>query len=160
MVEAQIGSASVDDVEKDFWVALEYQGGRRPEWANEARKARRRRSPTNRDIATVAADKYFLLLAAAQLNKCVAGLPNDGLPTLQEADLLELLRNLEEHWEDPTGRSGTALRKLIPDIKPGRLHYNKHDIWIEGISVVGLLQWAEEVDRRIRETLTDPGPPN
>jgi hypothetical protein len=25
MVEAQIGSASVDDVEKDFWIALEYR---------------------------------------------------------------------------------------------------------------------------------------
>ena len=132
------------------------QAGRPTPWAKEVRKARR--SLTEKDVAAVAADQYFLLLAAAQLTKCVDLLPHDGLPKLQDARLLTLLRNLAERWEDPHGHSATALRELISDITPGRLQYNKHDIWVEGMSVVSLLQWAEDVDQRIRDAVANPSP--
>jgi hypothetical protein len=109
------------------FVATYEARGRPAEWAKEARRARRilrsRRPPS------VGADKYFLLLSVAQLVKCARLLPDDGLPSCDDSELVRHLRNIEEHWEQPSGRSMTALRQSIPDIAPGRLTFTKKDIW-------------------------------
>ena len=124
--------------------------GRPTEWAGQARKARRllkRRRPP-----TVAADKYFFLLSTAQLAKCVRLLHADGLPNFDDSELMRHLRNIEEHWEQPSGRSLSILRQSIPDIAPGRITFTKKDIWFETVSFVGVLQWTREVELRLRST--------
>lgn len=123
--------------------------------AKKARRGLRRRKPP-----PVGADKYFFLLSAAQLVKCVKRLPADGLPTFDDSKLLCLLRNIGEHWEDPNGPSISKVRKFIPDIAPGRLTFTKKDIWFETVSFLEVLQWTRAVELKLRavETADDYHP--
>jgi hypothetical protein len=109
-------------------------------------------------LARVAADKYFFLLAAAQLVKCVTRLPCDGLPPLElsgftpeASQLLKDLRNFEEHWEQSAGPSITRVQRSIPDIAPGRLQYNNKHIWLEGMPLSGIVDWVSQVEQRLIE---------
>lgn len=149
---------------QQFLAALD-SGDRPAGWERQAREARAVRTLTDQEKAALVADKYLLMLATAQLIKCVGLLPNDGLPqppspSIGNHNLMTLLRNLEEHWEDPQGPSATRLRTSISDVQPGRFAFTKDQIWIEGVSVAAVLQWAEEVDRKVREKITGPTPPN
>jgi len=131
-----------------------YEAQRRPrEWVSEARKAKGliERTPP----PTVAADKYFFLVSIAQLIKCVRLLPEDELPSFDDRELIPHLRNIEEHWEQSSGRSLNFLRRSIPDITPGRISFTKDDIRFEGVSFVGLLQWTKDVEMRLQ--LADVG---
>jgi hypothetical protein len=143
---------AVDDfhaaaTEEQFRTAFAERGSPE-EWAEYASTLSR--SLSQRDVSRVAADKYFLLLSVAQVMKCARRLPEDDLPGFPEGELLALLRNFEEHWEDPAGRSATELRKTIPDITPGRIAYVKDHIWLECVCLADILRWVEDVDRRIR----------
>jgi len=130
------------------FVATYEARGRPAEWAKEARKARR--SLKSHRPPSVGADKYFFLLSVAQLGKCARLLPDDGLPNFDDSELVRHLRNIEEHWEQPTGRSLTALRQSIPDIAPGRLTFTKKDIWFETVSFVEVLRWTRAVELKLR----------
>lgn len=122
--------------------------GKPAELAKQARKARR--SLNSRRPPPVGADKYFFLLSVAQLVKCVKRLPDDGLPNFDNSELIRHLRNIEEHWEQPNGRSITALRESIPDIAPGRLTFTKKDIWFEEVSFIDALRWTRAVELKLR----------
>ena len=89
---------------------------------------------------------YILfLLSAAQLVKCARLLPEDGLPNLgTDSELMRHLRNIEEHWEQSSGRSLSVLRQFIPDIAPGRITFTKKDTWFEMVSFVEVLRWTEK----------------
>lgn len=125
--------------------------GRRPEWAAAARNARRRLK--RRGTPTVAADKYSFMLAAAQLVKCVRNLSDDGLPLFDDREMVRHLRNIDEHWEQASGSSLTAVRESIPDVGPGSLTYTKKEIWFETVSFVDVLRWTREVEVRLRATV-------
>ncbi len=98
-------------------------------------------------------------MAAAQLQKCVRLLPNDGLPAFKQPKLLRQMRNFDEHWEDPAGQAATWLRERIPDIVPGRLTFTKKRIWIEGMDTYEIVLWAKDVDRIVREHAERAGHP-
>ncbi|WP_189061428.1 hypothetical protein [Longimycelium tulufanense] len=128
------------------------------EWADVAANSYTE-SLTPEDITTLAADKYFFLLAARQLLKFIDLLPRDNLPRFKDAKLMRLLRDLEDHWENPGGKAARELRKSIPDIAPGRIEYTKKDISFEGVSLLNILRWAESVDEKVREIATAKGTP-
>jgi hypothetical protein len=122
--------------------------GRPKQWEGEYRKSMRllrKRKPI-----TVGPDKYFLLLCVAQLIKCVEALPGDDLPSFHDQELLRDLRNIEEHWDDVTGRSIRRVRLAIPDVEPGRIASNNKHIWIEGIDLMSVLEWTAGVHRQLR----------
>lgn len=77
-------------------------------------------------------------------------LPDDGFPEFTDERTILLLRNVTEHWEDPTGWSTVASRKIVPDAAPGQLIYTKKDVWIEGVSTAGIVARAIDVDRALR----------
>lgn len=107
--------------------------------------------PRTNPVANAAADAYFFLLAVAQLIKCVGELPDDHLPNHDDAHLLRLLRDFNEHWEDPHGKAGSSLRRIIPDISPGRFHYTKKEVWFEGVSLTATMDWVGQIDDRLRD---------
>lgn len=106
---------------------------------------------------TFGADQYFFLSAAAQLRKCDLKLPDDGLPEVPDERMILLLRNFTEHWDDPTGWSAIELREKIPDATTGRSAYTKKDVWIEDVSISGIVAWAIEVDRALRANAAEAG---
>ncbi|MEB8342568.1 hypothetical protein [Streptomyces endophyticus] len=106
---------------------------------------------------TAAADTYFFLSAAAQLRKCALELPSEGLPDVPDEEMIRLLRNFHEHWEDPTGPSATRLLQQVPDAEPGRVMYTKNDVWFEGVSLEGIENWAFAVQRVLRDNAAAAG---
>lgn len=115
---------------------------------------------TQHDIWVLGADRHFLLLAIAQLIKCVDHLPKDGLPTLRDAAFLRKVRNIEEHWEDPEGPSIVELRKSMPDIAPGQIAYTKKYAVIGGnVTLEQVADWAQEVDQKLRDNAIKAGAP-
>jgi hypothetical protein len=122
---------------------------RQEAWREEYERSTRRLTP--RITWGVGLAKYELLHVAAQLDKCIGLLPDDDLLPFENPTLLRKLRDFDEHWEDPEGRAGTWLEAEIPDFAPGQLAYTKKWIWIEGIEIGAIWDWAREVDRRIRE---------
>ncbi|MGO8877317.1 MAG: hypothetical protein ACLQNG_16320 [Acidimicrobiales bacterium] len=132
--------------------------GEPSEWAEIA--AEYTRILTQGDVWQVGTEKYFLLLALAQLRKCVVyWLPHDRLPGLRDDRVLMLIRNAEEHWDDPDGRSLLELRRADPDIAPGMIRYNNHHLWIGDVSLDELQSWVDDVDRAVREHATASGSP-
>jgi hypothetical protein len=98
------------------------------------------------------AQQYFLLLALAQLRKCVRGLPGDDLPTLPDDRLLTLLRDVEEHWDIEPDKvwSLRKLRESQPDAGPMRLSFGGSRRYVGDIDVEDLRTWALDVAREVR----------
>jgi hypothetical protein len=120
---------------------------------------------TQSEIWMVGADRYFLLSALAQLRKCVVALPDDNLPTVRDQRIIRLLRDIDEHWEQPvgTGRSLTELRITRPDVGPGQIASDGKRVWVGKVTTTELLTWAEEVDQAVRnraEAAGNPIPPS
>ena len=115
---------------------------------------------TYADMWRVGSEKHLLLVLVAQLVKCARRLRDDGLPLLGDAQFLTHLRNMEEHWEQPNGHSINELRKIVPDIGPGRILYGGPDILIEHTTTLGdIVVWAERVAASVREVAAASGHP-
>ena len=79
------------------------------------------------DYWQMCAERYFLLLALAQVRKCVLALPDDNLPHVREMKALRLLRDIDEHWEQAEGRSLMKMRQTRSDVEAGKMWFNnKH----------------------------------
>lgn len=143
-----------------FRAAVHERGGPTGEWAASYDQANR--YLTTHEIWSVGAERYFLLLALAQLRKCVLRLPADELPALQEHKVLMFLRDVDEHWEQiDTGRSLRELRKSKPylDAGPGRFWSNRDDIWFGDTPLAEISTWVDDVDQAVRDRAEAAGLP-
>ncbi|WP_445162103.1 hypothetical protein ACTXG5_02000 [Mycobacterium sp. Dal123C01] len=99
--------------------------------------------------------RYSLLVAAAQLQKCVDQLRNGGadIPELSNESNIKLLRDIDEHWEQVTrGKSRRRLLAMRPDDRPGTVTYGLGRIDIGGgLTSHDIVQWAYLVEQVIRE---------
>lgn len=132
------------------------EAGKPTDWAEFVQSNRRLKMA---DIAKLAADKHFFLVAIAQVVKCASRLQGDALPDFKNDDLLRLLRNVDEHWEDPNGPSAAALRRDYPDITPGHVYYNTKDIWLGTVSLMSILEWVSKFDYAVRLAAAESGSP-
>jgi len=130
------------------------------EWAREYETANQ--YLTQHQAWNVGAERYFLLVALAQLRKCLLKLPSDGVPRLREDKMLRLLRDIDEHWEqgDET-RSLTELREWKPELEPGpgRVWFNNKHVWIGDASLSEVHEWLQDVGRLVRERAEVVGSP-
>lgn len=119
-------------------------------------------------VVTVAAawrltlHRYAFLHAAAQLLKCVVALRKAGVaaPELEDQDLIRLLRNVDDHWEDAdTGRSIAALLKTRPDERPTRVVFSKYRVELGGLDTRDVLEWASGVNAFVRAEAEADGMP-
>lgn len=116
---------------------------------------------TRHDICVLDADHHFLIIAIAQLIKCVSDLPKDDLPTLRDAEFLTKVRNMEEHWDELGGPSITELRKSSPNIAPGQIpaYTKKYTVIGGNVTVEQVADWAREVDAKLRDNAIRAGEP-
>lgn len=108
-----------------------------------------------------AADTHFAFLSLAHVVKVCDLVPE--LPDFPDAEVLVLLRNFAEHWEDPGGRSGRALNAMHVDplsvgiLWSGALRYVSGSACGSANSAVR--GWLTEVDRVARSLVTDDEDP-
>jgi hypothetical protein len=120
------------------------------------------------NVVTVAAawrlglHRYTFLHSAAQLLKCVVGLEKVGVaaPKLKDQELLRLLRNVDDHWEDTdAGRSMAELLKIRPDERPTRVVFSKYRVELGGLNIRDVVKWAGEVNTFVRAEAEADGIP-
>lgn len=131
--------------------AVYERNGRPDGWERVVAEADKRL--THRVASTVAADKYLLLHAIAQLYKCLWKL-GANQPTLGAWDgrFWRELRNMEDHWEDPEGGAHLYLRERVPDIGPGRIGWNNggESIWVEETALTDVLEWVDVAENALQ----------
>jgi hypothetical protein len=112
---------------------------------------------TQAQVWQVGAERYFLLNSLAQVRKCAVNLPDDGLPTVRDMNVLRLLRDIDEHWEQLDGRSLKEIRESRPEVAPGQMWRNNKHIWIGDVDTEELAGWLSDVDRVVRERSATDG---
>jgi hypothetical protein len=157
--EEAMGTYAAAQADYEFRATF-HERGDPPEWAREYETANQ--YLTQHQVWNVGAERYFLLVALAQLRKCVLELPSDGVPRLREDKMLRLLRDIDEHWEqgDET-RSLTELREWKPELEPGpgRVWFNNKHVWIGDTSLSEVHEWLQDVGRLVRERAEEVGSP-
>ncbi|MGH8686043.1 MAG: hypothetical protein ACREUM_11920 [Nitrosospira sp.] len=99
----------------------------------------------------IGAERYFLLLALAQVRKCVVELENDKLPIVRHMKILRLLRDIDEHWEQIEGRSLLEMRKVDHELEPGTIQFSNKHVWLGDVSTGELATWLIKFDFEVRK---------
>ena len=134
--------------------------GRQPEWAEDAVEMAEDARGFTRDLMwRASAERYFLLLALAQVRKCARMLPDDDLPSVRDEEAVRLLRDIEEHWEqdEDRGRSLRRLRETRPDVSAGQILFGVGQALIGHWALDEVEEWLDEVNKRVRELSTRDG---
>lgn len=123
---------------------------------------RQRKNPTF-DVASNMESCVGKVLSPAQ--PCTVAevwrlLPSDHLPSVRDENVLRLLRDVDEHWEQvDEGRSLTELRATMPDIAAGMIVSNNKHVWLGNVSLDELRDWIQDVDRTVRARAEAAGSP-
>lgn len=103
------------------------------------------------------ANVHYTLLALSHVVKACD--LESRLPQHDESQLLTLLRNFREHWEDPDGRSGRALDGLRPGHREEPIAFMLGELWFYGVESAEIQVWLRDVDRAARAALESLGEP-
>lgn len=77
-------------------------------------------------------------------------------------DVLELLRNVAEHWDEIGGRSAAELARDHPSIQSNAIAFTNKEVWIGGTRGVPLSRiraWLAGVNHALRDALAANGVP-
>jgi hypothetical protein len=108
----------------------------------------------------VANELDLLIVAVRNVIRAQERIPEDRRPEMGRQDVLELLRNLSEHWHEVGGRSAYTLAADHPDIAVGGVAFTGKEIWIGGDTGVPLSRitaWLWRVWRALVACLEDAG---
>jgi hypothetical protein len=87
-------------------------------------------------------------------------MPPQQRPQMSGQDILELLRNVSEHWDEEGGRSATTLATDHPGISLSGIAFTKNEIWIggdEGLPVSRIRAWLGRLRTALVAALADVG---
>jgi hypothetical protein len=84
----------------------------------------------------VATELDLLSVAVRNVLRAQARIPEQFRPEMGGQDVLELMRNVSEHWDEEGGRSASALAGDYPEVIVGGIAYTNKEIWIGGLDGV------------------------
>lgn len=108
----------------------------------------------------VATELDLLSVAIRNVLRAQARIPEQHRPEMGGQDVLELMRNVSEHWDEEGGRSATKLGQDHPAVNVGGIAYTNKEIWIGGIDGVPISRiqaWLMRVWNSLVTCLTDVG---
>jgi hypothetical protein len=108
----------------------------------------------------VATELDLLSVAVRNVLRAQARIPEQHRPEMGGEDVLELMRNVSEHWDEEGGRSASALAKDYPNVSVGGIAYTNKEIWIgggDGVPISRILAWLGRVWQALVTCLTDAG---
>jgi hypothetical protein len=87
-------------------------------------------------------------------------LPLQQRPQMTGQDVLELLRNISEHWDEEGGRSAASLATHHPSISLDGIAFTNKEIWLggeDGVPVSRIRAWLGRVRTALVAALADAG---
>jgi hypothetical protein len=108
----------------------------------------------------VANELDLLIVAIRNVLRAQDRIPKEVRPEMGRQDVLELLRNVSEHWDEIGGRSADTLATDHPDIAIGGIAYTGKEIWIggdRGVPLSRITAWLWRVWRALIACLADAG---
>ena len=72
-------------------------------------------------------------------------------------EVLGLLRNLAEHYDEDGGPSADKLATDHPDVIPGVVEFTNKEIWIGGLPLSRIVAWLARVRRALKAALAEAG---
>lgn len=106
----------------------------------------------------VANELNFLMIAVRNVLRAQERIPDEGRPVMGGQDVLALLRNVAEHWDEVGGRSARALASDHPEIQANGIAYTGKEVWIggtEGVPVSRIIAWLDRVWDALKTCLAD-----
>jgi hypothetical protein len=101
----------------------------------------------------------FLVVAVRNLLRAQNRLPDDLRTAMAGEEVLELLRNLAEHWDEVGGRSAERLAADHPEVIVGAVIYTNKEIWIGNVPLSRIQGWVARVEAALAEAMTRRGKP-
>jgi hypothetical protein len=98
----------------------------------------------------------FLLLTIRNVLRAEARLPDETRTAMADSDLLQILRNVAEHFDEVGGWSREALARDWPGAQSGLVAFTNKEIWIGGETGVPLSRvqaWAARVSEALSQAL-------
>lgn len=86
----------------------------------------------------VANELDLLSVAVRNVLRAQERIPEEQRPAMGGEDVLALLRNVSEHWDELGGRSARELAEQHPDVQIGGIAYTNKEVWIGGLDGVPL----------------------
>jgi len=108
----------------------------------------------------VATELNLLSVAVRNVLRAQARIPEQHRPEMGGEDVLVLMRNVSEHWDEEGGRSASELARDCPNVSFGGIAYTNKEIWIggvDGVPISRILAWLGRVWQSLVACLTDAG---
>lgn len=118
------------------------------------------RVPTWARYMQVSSELDFLVLAVRNVLRAQDRLPEPARTSMGDQDVVELLRNIAEHWDETGGRSARDLAEQYPTLAPDAVAFTNKEIWLgglEGVPLSRITAWLYRVEEALRECLTQHG---
>jgi len=102
----------------------------------------------------------LLAVAIRNVMRAQERIPEQRRPSMGDQDVLGLMRNVSEHWDEVGGRSASALAEDHPNIDMGGIAFTNKEIWLggsEGIPISRIQAWLRRVWQALVESLAGAG---
>lgn len=110
----------------------------------------------------VSSELDLLTVAVRNVLRAQDRLPEQVRTSMSDQAMLELLRNIAEHWDETGGHSELELADRYPTVKPEALAFTNKEVWIGGLHGVPLSRvkaWLYRVEEALRDRLGQQGDP-
>lgn len=115
------------------------------------------RVPTRALAMQVTTDLDLLIVAVRNVLRAQSRLLGDLQTKLTGEDVLELLRNIAEHWDEVGGRSADKLASAHPNVSPDAFELTNKEIWVGGVPLSRIRAWLVRVHQALVAALTSAG---
>jgi hypothetical protein len=108
----------------------------------------------------VASELDLLGVAVRNVLRAQARMPEHRRPEMGGQGVLELLRNVSEHWDEVGGRSARRLTVDHPEFSVGGIAYTNKEIWIgglDGVPISRIRAWLRRMWHSLVTCLTEIG---
>ena len=78
-------------------------------------------------------DLDLLIVAVRNVLRAQVRLPSTLRTEITGENVLELLRNIAEHWDENGGRSANELARAHPDVSADAIAFTNKEIWVGGV---------------------------
>lgn len=108
----------------------------------------------------VATELDLLSVAVRHVLRAQKRIPVQRRPEMVGQDVLALLRNISEHWDEVGGDSASNLAKNHPEVSVGGIAYTSKEIWLggtDGVPTSRIRAWLRRVWQSLVMCLTEAG---